>query len=99
VRSAFRRLEQTRESYSIQKRAVALAERRVESTQLLLQAGRATQRDVLESQAALLEAKNALVQALVDHSIAELEFQRNVGTLVVDEEGQIHGWDPTGGRS
>ena len=99
VRSAFRRLEQTRESYSVQKRAVALAERRVESTQLLLQAGRATQRDVLESQAALLEAKNALVQALVDHSIAELEFQRNVGTLVVDEEGQIHGWDLTGGRS
>jgi len=99
VRQSFRRLEQARESYNIQKRAVALAERRVESTQLLLQAGRATQRDVLESQAALLEAKNALTQALVDHSIAELQFQRNVGTLVVDEEGQIHGWNPAGDRT
>jgi len=95
VRRSFRQLEQARESYEIQKRAVTLAERRVESTQLLLQAGRATQRDVLDSQSALLEAKNALMQALVAHSIAGLDFQRDIGTLVVDEEGQIHGWNLT----
>ena len=95
VRRSFRQLEQARESYEIQKRAVTLAERRVESTQLLLQAGRATQRDVLDSQSSLLEAKNALMQALVAHSIAGLDFQRDVGTLVVDEEGQIHGWNLT----
>lgn len=95
VRRSFRQLAQARESYEIQKRAVALAERRVESTQLLLQAGRATQRDVLDSQSSLLEAKNALMQALVAHSIAGLQFQRDVGTLVVDEEGQIHGWNLT----
>jgi outer membrane protein TolC len=95
VRRSFRQLEQARESYEIQKRAVTLAERRVESTQLLLQAGRATQRDVLDSQSSLLEAKNALMQALVAHSIAGLDFQRDIGTLVVDEEGQIHGWNLT----
>ena len=92
VREALRQLDQTRESYEIQKRSVELAERRVESTQLLLQAGRAVQRDVLESQQAYVEAKNALTGALVDHTVATLEFQRDVGTLVVDEEGQIHGW-------
>jgi len=92
VRRAFRRLEQARESYEIQKRAVALAERRVESTQLLLQAGRADQRDVLDAQQALVDARNALTSALVDHTVANLEFQRDVGTLVVDKEGQIHGW-------
>jgi outer membrane protein TolC len=95
VRRALRRLEQARESYEIQKRAVALAERRVESTQLLLQAGRADQRDVLDAQQALVDARNALTSALVDHTIANLEFQRDVGTLVVDEEGQIHGWKLT----
>jgi outer membrane protein TolC len=95
VRLSFRRLAQARETYEIQKRAVALAERRVDSTQLLLQAGRATQRDVLESQRALLAAKNALTQALVDHAVAGLQFQRDVGTLVVDEKGQIHGWNLT----
>jgi outer membrane protein TolC len=92
VRRALRQLDQARESYETQKRSVALAERRVESTQLLLQAGRADQRDVLDSQQALVEARNALTSALVDHSIAVLQFQRDVGTLAVDEEGQIHGW-------
>jgi outer membrane protein TolC len=92
VRRALRQLDQARESYETQKRSMALAERRVESTQLLLQAGRANQRDVLDSQQALVEARNAMTSALVDHSIAVLQFQRDVGTLVVDEEGQIHGW-------
>jgi len=92
VRRALRQLDQARESYETQKRSVALAERRVESTQLLLQAGRANQRDVLDSQQALVETRNALTNALVDHSVAVLQFQRDVGTLVVDEEGQIHGW-------
>ncbi len=92
VRRAGRRLEQARESYKIQQRSVALAERRVDSTQMLLQAGRATQRDVLEAQRALLTARNALTGALVNHTIAGLEFEQDVGTLVVDEEGQIHGW-------
>jgi len=95
VRRAFRRLEQARESYEIQKRAVTLAERRVESTQLLLQAGRADQRDVLEAQRALVDTRNALTGALVDHTIANLEFQRDIGTLDVSEEGQIHGWKLT----
>ncbi|MGB2936589.1 MAG: TolC family protein [Phycisphaerae bacterium] len=92
VREAYRGLEQSRQSYDIQQLSVELADRRVESTELLLQAGRASQRDVLESRRALVEARNALTRALVDHTIAGLEFQRDVGTLVVDQEGQIHGW-------
>lgn len=92
VRRACRTLEQARESYEIQERSAALAERRVDSTQMLLQAGRATQRNVLDAEDALLRARNALTGALVTHTIAGLEFGRDIGTLVVDEEGQIHGW-------
>ncbi len=95
VRQAVRALDQVRKTYENQKQSVALAERRVESTELLLQAGRATQRDVLEAKSALLDAQNGLVRALVDHTLAGLEFQRDVGTLVVDEKGQIHGWSLT----
>ena len=95
VRQAIRSLEQARKTYENQKRSVALAERRVESTDLLLQAGRASQRDVLEAQSALLNAMNDLVRALVDHTLAGLQFQRDVGTLAVDEKGQIHGWSLT----
>jgi len=95
VREAHRRLEQARESYEIQKRSVLLAERRVESTRLLIQAGRAKQRDVLDAERDQLEARNGLTGALVDHTIAQLEFARDVGTLRVDGKGQIHGWTLT----
>jgi len=95
VRQARRQVEQARQSYQIQQRSVELAQRRVESTELLLQAGRATQRDVLEAQGALVEAENALTRALVNHTIAGLALERDMGTLVVDGEGQIHGWSLT----
>ena len=99
VRDAYRSLEQSRQSYEIQRRSVELAARRVESTQLLLQAGRANQRDVLESLAALVQAQNGLTRALVDHTIASLQFQRDTGTLQVDGEGRIHGWSLTDNRA
>ena len=97
VRQAYRQVEQAQQSYEIQKVSVELAQRRVESTELLLQAGRASQRDVLEAQRALVDAQNALAQALVDHTTAGLALERDIGTLVVDSEGQIHGWSLTPG--
>ncbi|HUT57346.1 MAG TPA: TolC family protein [Phycisphaerae bacterium] len=87
VREALRGLIQARESYSIQVRAVALARRRVASTELFLQAGRAQMRDVLEAQEALLSAQNSLTDALVNYRVAELEFQRDAGVLQVNEKG------------
>jgi len=87
VREAWRKLQEARASYEIQLLSLRLAERRVESTALLQQLGRADTRDVLEAQDALLEAKNAVTQALVDHTIARLEFWRDTGVLQVDENG------------
>ena len=89
VRDAYRGLKQTRESYEIQKRSVELAERRVDSTNLLLQAGRAQTRDLLEAQTALVEARNALTTATVDHTIARLQFFRDVGVLEVQENAPL----------
>ncbi|MFH1549094.1 MAG: TolC family protein [Planctomycetota bacterium] len=87
VRQAWRTLQQARESYEIQKISLTLAKRRVDSTTLLLQAGRADTRDLLESQDALLEAQNALVRALTDHTLARLRFYRDIGTFNVDGKG------------
>lgn len=81
VRSAMRALAQARRSYDIQREGVRLAERRVESAKLNLQAGKATIRDVLDAENALVEARNALTAALVNHAIAKLELDRDVGTL------------------
>lgn len=87
VRQAYRDLEQAAESYRIQKNSLDLAEKRVESTTLLLEAGRLTTRDLLESQDALLEAQNNLTAALIDHAIAKLSFFRDVGILQVRPDG------------
>ncbi|MBU0753735.1 MAG: TolC family protein [Planctomycetes bacterium] len=93
VRQSYRTLELALESYEIQKQALALAEKRVESTNLLQEAGRAETRDVLESQDALLNAQNTLTSAVVDHTIARLEFLLNIESLKVTESGLIVSMD------
>ncbi len=87
LRNALRQLRQTRESFAIQARAVQLAERRVASTKLFLQAGRAEIRDVLDAEESLLDAQDALTDALVSYRVAELELQRDMGVLEVNQEG------------
>ncbi|MCK4753116.1 MAG: TolC family protein [Planctomycetes bacterium] len=87
VRNAYRQLEEAAERYRIQKNSLELAEKRVESTSLLLQAGRLTTRDLLESQDALLEAQDSVTEALVGHTTAKLSFFRDVGILEVKPDG------------
>jgi outer membrane protein TolC len=87
VRNKLRDLLEAREGLQIQAQAVRLAEKRVKSTNLFLQAGRAVIRDLLESQEALLSAQNSMTSAVVNYRIAELELQRDLGVLEVDEQG------------
>lgn len=87
VYGGLRDLLEHREGVMIQQQAVKLAERRVRSTDLLLQAGRAEQRDVLEAQSALLSAQNSLYSAVVAYRLDELSFQRTLGVLEVSESG------------
>ncbi len=87
VRGTLRDLLESREGLQIQNQAVALAERRVKNADLLLQAGRAEIRDLLEAQEDLLSAQNSLIAAAVQYRIAELELQRDMGLLEVDAQG------------
>jgi len=87
VRRAYRQLQEYAERYKTQKNSLKLSESRVESTTFLLQAGRVTTRDLLESQDALLGAQNNVTAALVDHAIAKLSFFRDVGILQVRPDG------------
>jgi len=81
VWAAWRRLEEARASHRIQLRSVELARQRVDSTTLLIEAGRAEMRDLLDAQAALVRARNNLVGTLVDYRIAMLELWRDMGVL------------------
>jgi outer membrane protein TolC len=87
LRETLRELEARRESYLIQTNSEKLAERRVESTRLNFDAGRAETRDLLEAQNALLEARNALTRALVDYRLAVLALYRDLELLRVDRGG------------
>lgn len=87
VRNAYRQLEEAAQRYQIQKNSLELAQKRVESTTMLLQEGRASTRDLLESQDALLEAQNNVTATLIDHAIAKLNFYRDIGVLQVRPDG------------
>lgn len=96
LRDGLRTLISAREGIRIQAQAVQVAERRVESTRLFFDLGRAEIRDVLEAQEALVQAQNALTNALVSYRVTELELQRDMGVLDVDEKGLWREYRPNG---
>ncbi len=79
-----RTLEQRRQNYEIQQNALTLANRRVDSTTLLLQAGRAEVRDLLDAQDSQINAENSLTAALVDYQQTRLQLMLDIGTLDAD---------------
>ena len=90
VADALRSVRRAEEGYRIQGHAVAIAARRVESTEMFIRAGRAQVRDLLDAQEALVSAQNARVGALVQYRTAWLNLQRELGVLTVSGEGQWH---------
>jgi outer membrane protein TolC len=87
IRASLREAVATLESLAIQRDAVRLAERLVESTRLNFDAGRAETRDILEAQDELVQAQNAVTAARIDHHLARLALWRDIEALTVDENG------------
>jgi len=87
VREALRGLRTEAEGYRIQKLALDLAQRRLETQKLLLEIGQTDVRLLLESEGDLLQAQNDVIRALVDHAIAKMSFFRDIGVLQVKPDG------------
>jgi outer membrane protein TolC len=87
VRDGLREAVRTVESWKLQRGAVLLAARRVESAQLNLEAGRAETRDILDAQEALLSAQNSATRALVDQRLAVLNLWLDLEILRLTEAG------------
>lgn len=87
LRSELRNTVTARESFEIQNFSAELAERRVESAQLNLQAGRASTRDILEAQQDLLDSRNLVTGALIEFWLARLQLFRDMELIEVDENG------------
>ena len=84
---SYRNLQEAYQSYNIQLTSLKLAEKRVESTDLLLQAGRATTRDLLEAQEAYLSAKNNVINSITSFILEYLNFLYITEKLELDERG------------
>lgn len=89
LRSGLRGLETSRQTYEIQQNALSLANQRVEGANLLLEAGRASTRDLLDSQNDRLTAQNAVTSALVDFHLTRLNLLYNMGIF---EPNQSEFW-------
>ena len=87
VREDVRSIALTEERLRIQFRAVDLAEKRVRNQDLLLEAGRAEMTDLLDAQAALVTAQNALYAAITESRANELRLQADLGVLDATADG------------
>ncbi len=87
IRNQLRVLLESRETLKIQAQSVAVAEKRVRSSNLFLEAGRIQIRDLLVAQDDRLAARNDLTAAVISYRIAELALQRDMGVLNVNEDG------------
>ncbi len=87
VRDLWRRLERNRSVYKNRLLSVKLSERRVENTELLLQQGKALQRDFLDAKDDLLSSKNEATVALVDYTINRLRFWDAIERFEIDPKG------------
>lgn len=94
IRRELRTLLESRESVKIQAQSVVVAEKRVRSTSLFLEAGRAEIRDLLEAQDDLLSAQDNLTSAVVNYRMAELQFQRDLDLLTITKEGLWEEFSP-----
>ena len=81
IHKGLRTLEQQRQNYDIQKNALELANRRVTSATMLLEAGRAEVRDLVDAQDAQISAQNAVTTALVDYQQSRLQLLLDIGGL------------------
>jgi outer membrane protein TolC len=85
IQGGIRSLNLRQQNFEIQKNALELANRRVASSTMLLEAGRAEVRDLVEAQDAQIAAQNAVTSALVSYQQARLQLMLNIGALRTSE--------------
>ncbi|MCI0534906.1 MAG: TolC family protein [Verrucomicrobiales bacterium] len=90
VNQGWRALDQARRNYDIAEVGVTLSRRRVEEQELRMEIGRegTTALDLIDARRDLINALNQRTSALVRHTIARLQFWRDLGILYIKENGQ-----------
>lgn len=86
ARDALRGIQAAQVTLQLQAAGIALAQRRLDFSNELLRQGKATARDVVESQSSLLDAQDRYDQARAQLQIQLLRYLRETGTLRVDPD-------------
>lgn len=89
VASNYSQLRALLNSVQIQEKNREIAERRAENANYLFKEGTLSNRDVVEAQNELLDARNAYVTALLDYEIQRLQLLRNIGLLDIAADGSL----------
>jgi outer membrane protein TolC len=87
IESAFRELERRVDSLEIQRQLIADQQANVRIAQIRFERGEVSNRDKVEAEQSLLEAKNGLIREQVDYEIARLRLLRSLGILFIDDNG------------
>ena len=87
IRDDYRRLTEATDRHKVQTEALTLAKKRLNDTTVLLRHNRVNTRRVLQAIKDLYDAQIADGEALVDFSVALLEFYRDTGILNVQPDG------------
>ena len=81
IERGMRTLEQRRQTFLIQQGALEVANRRVDASEQLVEAGRVEVRDLIEAQDAQVAAQNAVTQAMVSYQDAMMLLLLDIGVL------------------
>jgi outer membrane protein TolC len=87
IRTAYRDLVKAAQQYKIQLQSLDVQRKRFKDTYLLMQYGRANSRRVLDAQRDVFAAQNEAAQALVNYTVATLNFYRDAEVLQVRPDG------------
>jgi outer membrane protein TolC len=88
VRESWRTLEEAKRSYEIAEIGVELAKRRVEEQDLLAELGKGRALDQIDAQNSLLLSQDQRTRAIVNHTVARIQFWANMGILYIKDDGQ-----------
>lgn len=92
IQDDWRALDQAKRNYEISEVEVELSQRRVEEQELLMELGRGTARDLVDARTDLINARNKRTGAIIQHTLARLQFWRDLGILYIKPNGQ---WEET----
>ncbi|MDB6074009.1 MAG: outer membrane protein TolC [Verrucomicrobiaceae bacterium] len=88
VRTSWRNLELARQQYGLAQESIKLNTVRLAREESYDAEGRNQARDLIDAQAALISAYDDLGDALVNHTIARIQFWKDMGILFIKKDGR-----------